>query len=122
MACSRDGVCTRMECLFRNGGYLELNRKRMCRERDDVQCTVHKLSCYGTAIDRDDLSRIGTTYTEGVIGRRSKCNRPFSIFHNFFVYLNLAFKGQSNEIFDLQFFYHLNQPGPLTDGLTYFRF
>ena len=102
--CSRDGVCTRMECLFRNGGYLELNRKRMCRERDDVQCTVHKLSCYGTALDRDDLSRIGTTYTEGVIGRRSKCIRPFSIFHNFFVYLNLALKGQSNEIFDLQFF------------------
>ena len=31
-------------------------------------------------------------------------------------------KGQSNEIFDLQFFYHLNQPGPLTNGLNYFRF
>ena len=30
-------------------------------------------------------------------------------------------KGQSKEIFDLQFFHHLNQPGPLTNGLKYFR-
>ena len=27
----------------------------------------------------------------------------------------------SNEIFDLQFFHHSNQPGPLTNGLKYFR-
>ena len=32
-------------------------------------------------------------------------------------------KGQSNEIFDLQFFFHhLNHPGPLTNRLKYFRF
>ena len=30
-------------------------------------------------------------------------------------------KGQSNEIFDLQFFYYLNQPGLLTNGLKYYR-
>ena len=28
--------------------------------------------------------------------------------------------GQSNKIFDLQFFHHLNQPGPLTNRLKYF--
>ena len=32
-------------------------------------------------------------------------------------------KGQSNEIFDLQFFFNIsNLPGPLTNGLKYFRF
>ena len=37
---------------------------------------------------------------------------------------NLAtLKGQSNEIFDLQFFFHnSNLPGSLTNWLTYFRF
>ena len=35
-----------------------------------------------------------------------------------FAYLN----GQSNEIFDLPVFYHLNQPGPLTNGFKYFKF
>ena len=30
-------------------------------------------------------------------------------------------KGQSNEIFDLLFFHHFNQPGPLTNGLKDFR-
>ena len=28
-------------------------------------------------------------------------------------------KKQSNEIFDLKFFHHLNQPGPLTNGLKF---
>ena len=35
---------------------------------------------------------------------------------------HLLLKGQSNEIFDLQFFRHSNLPGPLNKGLTYFRF
>ena len=30
-------------------------------------------------------------------------------------------KGQSNEIFDLQFFHNSNLPRPLTNGLTFFR-
>ena len=33
-----------------------------------------------------------------------------------------SLKGHSNEIFDLQFFHHSNQPGSLTNGLNYFRF
>ena len=35
--------------------------------------------------------------------------------------INFSLKGQSNEIFDLLFFHHFNQPGPLTNGLKYFR-
>ena len=31
-------------------------------------------------------------------------------------------KGQFNEIFYPQFFHHSNRPGPLTNGLKYFRF
>ena len=33
---------------------------------------------------------------------------------------NDTLKGQSNEIFDLQFFHNSNQLGPLTDGLKMF--
>ena len=36
--------------------------------------------------------------------------------------LNYNLKGQSNEIFDLQFFNHSNRPGPLTNGLKDFYF
>ena len=33
-----------------------------------------------------------------------------------------SLRGQSNEIFDLQFFHHSNQPGPLINGFKYFCF
>ena len=32
------------------------------------------------------------------------------------------FKGQSNEIFDPQYFHHSNQPGPQINGLNIFEF
>ena len=41
----------------------------------------------------------------------------------FFIYITeRTLKRQSNKIFYLQFFHHLNLPGPLTNGLKYFRF
>ena len=53
-------------------------------------------------------------------GTEAACFDYLEVSH-LLIFLCLHLKGQSNEIFAPYFFHQTNRPGPLTNGLKYFR-